>query len=104
LEDVKLCHPGRAPVGCGEPLNLPFCAADAPFIERALPFENGLVVWAFPFRCCIAGVVGSLDPPKDPRFGAPFCVRELAIICCARCACWLNGRGVYDGLLCAKKC
>jgi hypothetical protein len=103
FEGVKLCHPGRAPLGWGEPLNLPFCAAEPRFTELVLPFENDLSVCVFPFRC-IAGADGSLDPLKDPRFIAPFCVREFAIICCVRCACWLNGRGVNDGLLCEKKC
>jgi hypothetical protein len=103
---VKLCHPGRAPLGCGEPLNLPACAAEPRFIDLVSPFENGLVACVFPFRC-IAGAEGSLEPfiPLLPRlFIVPACVLELAIICCARCACWLNGRGVYEGLLCEKKC
>lgn len=106
---MKLCHPGRALPGCGEPLNLLFCAAEPRFIELVLPFEpfeNDLVASVFPFRC-IAGADGNLEPfiPLFPRlFTAPVCVRELAIICCARCACSLNGRGVNDGLLCEKKC
>lgn len=97
----KLCQPGRTLLCGGVLFNRPF---SAPFAARPLPpFENGRVVCVSPFRC-IAGAVGSLEPLKDPRFIAPFCVREFAIICCARCACWLNGCGVYDGLLCEKKC
>lgn len=101
----KLRQFGRTPL-CGGVLNRPFCVAGAPFVARVSPFENGRTDCVSPLCCCIAGADGSLDPfiPLLPRLSIAFArVRELAIICCARCACWLNGCGVYEGLLCEKK-
>jgi len=99
----KLCQPGRTPLRWGGALNRP-CAAGAPFTEREL-FGNDRMVCVFPVRRCKAGADGSLEPfaAMFPRlFTAPARVREFAIICCARCCCWLNGRGVNVGLLCEK--
>jgi len=97
----KLCQPGRTLL-CGGALNRPFGVVATPFVERTPPFENGRVVCAFPFRCCIAGAVGIRDPfiVLLPRLLiVPFCIRDLAMICCARCCCWVKGRGVNVGLL-----